>query len=212
VVLAASLAFAQHARAACADEPLHEALVARARTMAEERCSCDTASSNASYVACVEGSLSATVSQGVLPESCRSVVVDAAARSTCGTANSVACCTPGSGRGTTTCAVVPAAQCSGSSHVGVSESCYDACTSLPHCATLPREQSQPAMDAALAHIRATFPSIAKDENLFRLMYHQAAVEKGCWLSHRMKNFYHPPRGGGLVSQPVPTSKSSKPES
>lgn len=201
------LVFAQDARAACSDEPLWQARVARARTIAEELCSCDTASSTAAYVTCVEGSVGTSISQGLLPESCRVTVIDAAARSTCGLADSVACCTPAVG-GVDTCAVVARTACISPSRIGVSESCYDACTSLPHCATVPSAQTQPAMDAALAHIKAVYPNVVRDENLFRLMYHQAAVEKACWQSHRMKNFYHPPGEGGLAPQSVPQSKPS----
>ncbi|MGH7341237.1 MAG: hypothetical protein ACREKH_12165, partial [Candidatus Rokuibacteriota bacterium] len=71
VVFVLLLVVAPEARAACSDEPLWQALVARARGIAEEQCPCDTATSNASYLACVNGSLDTTISKGWLPESCR---------------------------------------------------------------------------------------------------------------------------------------------
>lgn len=191
VFVALLLVVAQEAQAACTDEPLWQALVARARQVAEETCPCDTATDHASYVVCVQGSVDSTISQGLLPSTCGATVVSAASNSDCGLSGSVACCTPGLGGAPATCAVVSNALCASPSTVGVSESCYDACTPLPACASTWRtvEESETAGTAAINSILAAYPALdVYSGDFFRLVYHQMAIEQGCWRSHRALTF------------------------
>lgn len=123
------------AAAACGGAPGDEAAIAALLADARQECPCDGFARRADFRRCVRERIRTAVELGTLPSACRARVARMAARSTCGVASAVTCCTSlPSGRqdcSIARSAVACEARRGGTGLVGASDWCHDACVPGP---------------------------------------------------------------------------------
>jgi hypothetical protein len=121
------------ARAACVTRRCPDAqLVATARTLVGQRCNCDLVQNHKRYMRCVKEVVKSAVRAGSLPAACKKPVLKCEGPTTCGLADSVACCTM-SKKGKLKARIVASAEkCRGTACPGV-RSALDACTPEGQC-------------------------------------------------------------------------------
>jgi len=122
------------ARAACVTTRCPDAqVVATGRAFVSEHCDCDRSTKHQRYMRCVKHWVKAAVRDNVLPAACKSTVLRCEGPTTCGQADSVACCSM-SGKGKLKARIVSGPdRCRGTACPGV-RSALDACTPEGKCA------------------------------------------------------------------------------
>lgn len=171
--------------ARCLDDPTDAGFVEVARTTIGESCPCGLGSTDrAGYRRCVRGLVKQAVLDGMLPRSCRRLVIKSAKESVCGRPGRVPCCLPGAD-GAPMCRMTGADSCPGT--IGASDSCYDACSDVPSCdnseAASPfanEEALVAARDAATDKWTNAGREADYADDVFRRWLHaQLAIEMGC---------------------------------
>jgi hypothetical protein len=129
LALALLFASARLASANCATDDPTGSMTAAAREAAEQACGpCASAPDHGAYVSCVAQSANTSVTNNMLPKSCKGKVKKCAAKSVCGKPGFVTCCITNK-KGVTNCKSKKSADaCTAKGGtVGVCGSCCDAC-------------------------------------------------------------------------------------
>ena len=134
--------------ARCGDKPGDATAAADARAEIETTCSCTGLPTHNAYLACAKGVIAQRIAAGSLSEACGASVKHCAARSTCGSAGAVACCTATRG-GKTRCDIRKSAgSCraprGGSACVSTQASCCEACANGGCASPTPSPTATPA--------------------------------------------------------------------